>query len=73
MNYYSSANQNKVTNCPDEILIMKDDEKDYSNDPKNESNKDHGFMKGDDLRKAAMETLTKKLGPSGQNKNSVDK
>ena len=36
---------------------MKDDEKDYSNDPKNESNKDHGFMKGDDLRKAAMEWL----------------
>ena len=36
---------------------MKDDEKDYSNDPKNENNKDHGFMKGDDLRKSAMEVF----------------
>lgn len=52
---------------------MKDDEKDFSNDPKNELNKDHGFMKGDDLRKAAMETLTKKLGPSGNSKSNVDK
>lgn len=73
MNYYSSANTNKVTNCPDEILIMKDEEKDYSNDPKADFKTDNCFMKGDDLRKAAMDTLTKKLGATGNTKTSVEK
>ena len=35
--------------------MIKDDEKDYTGDQKQESQKDHGFMKGDDLRKAAMD------------------
>ena len=41
-------------------MLIKDDDKDYANDPKQE-NKDHGFMKGDDLRKSAMEVINNRL------------
>jgi hypothetical protein len=31
------------------------------------------MLNGDEMRKAAMEILTKKLGPGNNNKNTVEK
>lgn len=63
MNYYSSANQNKQE-CPDELLALGNapaDEQAQIDPEQKLSGKDKDIMTQEDLRKYALEILTKKI------------
>eukprot|EP00825_Cyclidium_porcatum_P028176 TRINITY_DN304_c0_g1_i2.p3 TRINITY_DN304_c0_g1~~TRINITY_DN304_c0_g1_i2.p3 ORF type:complete len:112 (+),score=36.64 TRINITY_DN304_c0_g1_i2:195-530(+) len=71
MNYYSSANQNKLE-CPDELLaignVQNEDQGQVDQDQKSANKDKDKLMSQEDLRKQALEVLTRKITTGSQNK-----